>query len=433
MAGMEQLMQYVWHHRLWTSPDMTTVDGTHIQIIDPGRINTCSGPDFFNAKIRMGSQTWIGNVEIHVKASDWYRHGHDNDRAYDNVVLHVVGSSDTTVTRIDGETIPQIELRCSPDLNKYYKQLTSSAPYGPACTEILKGLPAIYTRSWLDALARERLQVKCTRIENYRQRFQGDWRQAAFIAVARALGAGINSEMFERTAIATPVKALSRHSDNLQALEAMLFGVSGMLSHAPASSGYLRTLENDFSFYSKKFNLHQPQGMNWRIGTRPTAFPYRRMAYLALLMHDSRNLIDRIADAATESNPVEALQRILDSKLKGYWLRHYSFSDNEADTNPNVGNTAIANIMINAVVPILYLYGNSTSHPMLADTALDILDNLKPESNSIVKSFANEGISCKNAADSQAIIQLKKEYCDQRKCLYCRFGHRLLASKNIVT
>lgn len=432
---MERLMQYVWNHRLWPSTDFLTVDGRKIQIIDPGRLNTDSGPDFFNAKVRIGGELWIGNIEIHVRASDWMRHGHHTDPAYDNVVLHVVDTDDAVIKRrTDGTVIPQTVMQCSGSLNSHYQSLVTSSASSLPCSGIISTLDPVFRSGWIDALAFERLNEKADRIETYRTRFTGDWEQAAFITIARALGVGLNGDIFERLAENMPLRIIGRHNDSLLMTEAMVFGMSGLLESAPPTE-YADRLKREFNFLKAKFGLEIPQGMIWKMARmRPAAFPHRRLALLSRLLHFSTRFMSRIINIALEENPLERYTSLFALQPEGFWATHYTFSDqapstNEKATAPGVGSVTIQTLLINAVVPLLYAYGTAHADHTLTDRAIAMLEQMRPERNSIVRLFTDAGIECGCASHSQGLIQLRRAYCEQRKCLYCRFGHRMLSER----
>lgn len=433
---MEKLMQYVWNHRLWPLENLHTVDGRRIQIIDPGRLNTHSGPDFFNAKVKIDGELWVGNIEMHVAASDWHRHKHDTDPAYDNVVLHVVDRNDTCIRRrSDGAVIPQMVMQCAPDLSTHYSSLVTDAPSVLTCRAHLTSIEPVFMRQWLDSLCFARLHTKSDRIEAYRKRFGGDWEQAAFITVARSLGVGINGDVFERMACSIPLRAVSRHNDSLLITEAFVFGQSGLLDTAP-NNHYTALLKREYAFICAKFGLRQPQGMLWKMARmRPASFPYRRLAFLAQMLHRSARFMSHIAAAGRTAEPLKAFREMFTAPITGFWSDHYTFEDSGATsqtaTAPQVGAVTVQTLIINAVVPLLYAYGTTHSDHQLTDTAIELLQAMPPERNSIVRMFTDVGVPCCNAADSQALVELRRSYCEERKCLYCHFGHRLLQRRAI--
>lgn len=425
-------MQYIWCHRLWLQPDMVTTDGRPVQVIDPGRPNSDSGPDFFNAKVSIGGEVWVGNVEIHVRASDWYRHGHDGDPAYDNVILHVVDVDDAAITLGGGETVPQMRMPCSPGLSRDYGLLVGGAcdDRHLSCAGELAGIDSIYVRDWLDALAFERLNDKVDRIEGYLSLCGGDWDQAAFAAVARSFGSGINGDMFERTALSLPLKVVSRHRDSSVMADALMFGQARLLDDAPAGT-YADSLRREYAFLRAKFGLVQPQGILWKMSRmRPAGFPHRRVAQLSRMLQESTRLMSRAIDIARDADPLAAARRWVDKAPDSFWSAHYTFAEPGAPAAPAVMSTAtVATVIINAVVPLVYAYGLAHGNPELSDRALDLMHSLPAENNAVTRMFAAAGIRVGCAADSQAVIQMRRCYCEQRKCLYCRIGHRVLAGK----
>lgn len=430
---MEQLMQYIWCHRLWLQRDMVTTDGRPVQVIDQGRLNTDSGPDFFNAKIQIGGHVWAGNIEIHVRASDWHRHGHDGDPAYNNVILHVVDCADTEIT-IPGRPspLPQLVMQCSPDLSSHYAGLVNPAPQATvvSCAGEIAITDPIYLRDWIDALAFERLHDKTERINGYLHRTDGDWDQAAFAAVARAFGSGVNGDMFERMALSLPLRAAGRHNDSSIMTDAMVFGQSCLLDDAPVGE-YTDLLRREYAFLRSKFGLTKPQGMLWKMSRmRPANFPHRRLALLSLMLQQSVRMMGRVLEIVRDDDPAGATRRWIDLPLSGYWADHYTLNEEPAETVPAVlSSSTVASVLINAVIPLAYAYGLSRDISELVDRAVDIMQALPPENNGPVRMFRAAGMPCNCAADSQALIQLRRGYCEQRKCLYCRIGHRALARK----
>lgn len=429
LCHMEELMQYVWRFRLWPPSVMVTVDGMRVDVIDPGELNRGSGPDFFNAKICIGGQMWIGNVEIHVRASDWMRHGHGSDRAYDNVVLHVVEVDDCPVYRTDGQLIPQMVMRCAADFSQRYARMVDNPALELACASELPGVPQINVQDWICALGYERLQAKADRILELARSGAG-WTEAIYITLARALGFGNNSQPMELLARSTPLKALLRHSDDAQAVEAMLFGQAGLLAaQEECEDAYVRRLCADYAFYSAKYGLHPSAGICWKTARmRPQNFPHRRIAALARLVGGGFRFGSAVLSATAE----EEARGLFDLRLDGYWARHYSLGDSGIGSSPRAFSYASASVLIiNVVAPLLYAFGQETGDTCRQEAAADLLHRLKPEQNSIVEIFARAGLAADSAFASQALIQLRREYCVPRKCLFCRIGHRLLSHKAV--
>lgn len=426
---MERLMQYIWQHRLWPSEDMSTVDGERVQVIDPGRLNTDSGPDFFNAKIRIGRDMWAGDVEIHVNASDWHRHRHDGDPAYESVILHVVGRDDTQIKRHDGRVIPQMRMPCAPDFSQSYNKLVEDASsFRLPCKNEIKSMPPVKIHSWLDSLAFERLYRKSDRIETLLKESSGDWESACYVTMARGLGFGLNSEPFERLALATPLRILHKHCDSQLSMEAMLFGQSGLLDNANDDEAYVGLLKREYAFLANKFSLKKPVQLGWKMSRmRPPNFPHRRIAFLAALLFGGFRLMSRIASATS----LEDARKLFAVELTGYWASHYTFgSAMESHTPTALGRSSVDTLIINVVVPMLYAYGCAVDNAGLTNLATSMLQGLGPEQNSVVRLFKEHGIECDNAFTSQALIQLRREYCEAKKCLFCRIGHQYLSIRS---
>ena len=424
---MEELMQYVWLHRLWPPGTMTTNDGRPVAVIDVGRLNRDSGPDFFNAKVRIGEETWCGNVEIHVRASDWHRHGHDGDPAYDSVILHVVQTDDCAIRVSDGRELPQIVLSCARDFSQRYAEFVNNPANTLACAREIREMTPVMIRDWLDAMAFERLYAKAETILGRVERFGGDWEQAAFVTLARALGAGINGDAFERIGQSLPLRLIYKHADSLLSLEALIFGQSGLLEDAQGP--YPEQLRREYAFLADKFSLRAPEGILWHFSRmRPTSFPHRRLAALAMMLHRPEGfpLLQHLLDCADE----DAARELFRFDLTGFWTSHFNFAGTGSASRPAaLGAATVDMLIINVVAPMMMAYSMHVSDDELGERAVAILERLPGERNRYTADFIAAGVPCPNALTSQAMVQVHTQYCDVRKCLYCRLGHRLLAAK----
>ena len=421
---MERLTQYIWQHRLWPATDMFTVDGRKIHVIDPGRLNTDSGPDFFNAKIYIDGRLWAGDVEIHVRATDWHRHGHDGDPAYNSVILHVVDLDDGPITRPDGQTIPQMRMPCAPDFHLRYSQLVDAPAASLPCASHIAALSPLHISDWISSLTYERIYAKTDRIDSILSRLHGDWESACYITIARALGFGINGEPFERLAFSLPLNIIGKHSDSLMAIEALLFGQSGLI--VPSDDPYIAGLQREYAFLSHKFGLRPPQSLGWKMARmRPANFPHRRIATLAAMLYGGFSMLSRIL----EIENLDRARLIFAPQLTGFWRNHYNFGAPSGSCPPSLGLSSVTGLVINAVVPLQMAYGTAHDDRSLTDRAVELLQSLPPENNTIVDLFTRAGIRCRDAFTSQALIQLRRQYCEPRKCLYCRIGHRMLAAR----
>lgn len=421
--SMEKVYQYLWKSRMF-GKKLKESGGSEVEVIDPGRFNIDSGPDFFNSKVRVGDTEWAGNVEIHVKASDWYRHGHDTDPAYDSIILHAVGVSDRRVTRKDGSLIPQVEIVVPPDFFHTYSLLESEVN-DVRCASHLSRVPRLAAVDWLESLAIERVQQKSGKVADLLKMCGGDWEQTCFIMLARGLGFGLNGDPFEMLARSIPLKYLHHHSDNPFQIQAILFGQAGMLdSSCHIFDEYYQQMCREYFFLARKYDLRPMRPGLWKYArTRPQNSPHRRIAFLAKTCEGGFSLFSKILAA---SGNAEALRGLFDQRLSGYWHDHFSFDVEARAVADTLSEGSVNLLLINTVAPLLYAYGSSRGNPDLAECALDLLESLPAETNTVTRRWSNLGFPTENALRSQAILQLQRQYCEARKCLYCRFGHRFL-------
>ncbi len=425
-------MQYIWQHRLWMPADMKTVDGRRVQVLDPGRLNTDAGPDFFNAKVIIDGQKWAGDIEIHVRASDWHRHRHDHDPAYQSVILHVVARDDAAIQRPDGQTIPQMRMECDPGFHHSYTALVGhSASSSLPCASEIRSIENIHLHGWLDRLAFERLHAKADRIERLLRRTNGNWEEACFITLARALGFGVNSDPLERLAASIPLAAIGKHSDSPLSIEAMLLGQAGLIPPADTSSSdrYASLLRREYEFLAHKFSLTPLDNPGWKMARmRPANFPHRRIAFLSAMLLGGFKFMSAI----TSATGTEEILKIFNAPITGYWESHYHFGKESPGLPTMLSLSSKRILAINVAAPILYAWGTTHNLRRWQDAAVALLQDIPAESNSITSLFGSAGIKCTDAFTSQALIQLRREYCESRKCLYCRIGHRMLARKSIA-
>lgn len=423
---MEELYHYIWKTKLIGS-HIQDVDGNYIDIIDPGIHNNDSGPDFFNSKVKINGIEWIGNVEIHVRASDWFRHKHETDPAYNNVILHVVAVSDKRINRKDGSLLPQLQLTFPESFFRTVATLSEETDR-VRCAEWIGNIPELNKKDWLESLALERLQEKASRALTLLKAMNGDWEQTCFVLLARGLGFGLNGEPFEMLAKSIPLKILHRHSDNLLQLEAILFGQASMLDPTcHIFDEYYQLLCREYYFLSKKYGLKCiPSGV-WKYArTRPQNFPHRRIAVLAYSTFGGFSIFSRLHDA---KNDIDKLIDIFDLKTEGYWKDHFSFDGNVSESPTALSRPSKILLVINVAIPLLYAYASSIGDLELAEKTAGLMLDLPSENNGIIKQWESLGFTAKDASRTQALIHLRKEYCDKKKCLYCRFGHLLLRQK----
>ena len=425
---MEKLLHYIWKHRILPLSELRTTDGRSVEVIDPGLPNMHAGPDFFNAKVRIDGVMWVGNVEIHERSADWFLHGHDTDAAYNNVVLHVAAVVDADVVTERGDRLPQVQLAVPQQVLSNYRRLLAFDRY-PPCREAVLPLDTIKKRSWLSALVAERLNEKTEAIRRRVALFEGSWEAAFFATMARSFGFGVNSEAFEQWAERLPLMQIAHHRDDPFQVEAMFMGMAGLLDEAqmtPATRDaaladpYFLSLKREFGYLSRKFGLEPMARQTWRfLRLRPQNFPYIRMSQLAQLYCSRRAGLAEI----TACESVKQLHAVLQTSVSDYWRTHYTFGK-ESSLNEKRLSTASLNLLaINAAVPVLHAWGCYRDDERLVQRALDWLEELPAEDNTYIRLWKECGVEARNAADTQALIQLQHRYCERKDCLRCRFGY----------
>lgn len=427
---MEQLLHYVWRHKLVPS-GMTTTDGMPVELIDPGLPNNGSGPDFFNAKVRIDGTMWVGNVEIHERSSDWIKHGHHRDSAYDSVVLHVTGEADAEVADSSGRHVPQVRIAVPDSVTANYEALLHEDRY-PPCRRVITALNGMTVSSWLAALQTERLERKTADIRRRVERNAGSWEDACFITLARNYGFGANGDAFEQWAACVPLNAVAHHRDDLFQVEAIFMGQAGLLEPdsipercraAALADDYYRRLRREYEYLSHKFGLTPMDHRIWRfMRLRPQNFPHVRISQLANLYVGRRMGLRTL----TECRSADELRALFSNSVTPYWETHYTFAAESARSAKRLSGSSLDLLLINTAIPVIFAYGRHTSDEELCGRAADMLESLRPENNRIVRMWRECGLGVRSAGDTQALIQLKNEYCDRRDCLRCRFGYEYL-------
>lgn len=422
---MERLLHYTWKHKLFPLKELRTTNGQHLEVIDTGLANPHAGPDFFNAKIKLDGVLWVGNVEIHLRASDWFKHGHHTDRSYDSVILHVASEMDAEVSRSNGENIPQLQLICPANVQNNYQELLAADCY-PPCYRIIPTLPAFTAHSWMSALQMERFEQKTSQLTERLKLCNYHWEDAFFVTLARNFGFGVNGDAFERWAQNyVPLRAVDKHRDNLFQIEALFFGQAGILSDWDGDEYYLR-LKKEYEYLAHKFDLKPMDVTLWKfLRLRPNNFPHVRIAQLACLYHRSQGLLSQLLEKKT----LKEVRDLLRGGASEYWNTHYAFGGISPSRPKSLSQSSVDLLIINTVVTFLYAYGVHKGNEELCNRASAFLEELRPENNFIIRMWEGCGLKVAHAGDSQALIQLKKEYCDKKKCLYCRIGYEYLKKK----
>ena len=425
---MEHLLHYLWKHKIFPLQELRTTDGQRVEVIDPGLPNTDAGPDFFNAKLKLDGVLWVGNVELHDRSSLWMKHGHSSDEAYDNIILHVVGEADCPVCRRDGQPVPQLVLTCPDDVARRYDELRRSEIH-PLCYSILSSLPRLTVHSWLSALQVERFERKARDIRARLEAYGNHWEDVFFVTLARNYGFGLNGDAFEAWARLIPFRAVDKHRDNLFQVEAFFLGMAGLLDEEcdADEDDYRLRLREEFHYLRQKFSLPAPLNPSrWKLlRQRPGGFPYVRLAQLADLYHRGQALFSRVMEART----ADELRELLAVGTSPYWEEHFTFGRTSVRRSKRMGRGALDLVIINTIVPFLYAYGQHRQEESLCERATMLLETLKAEDNYITRMWSGAGLPVSTAADSQALVQLQKEYCDRKDCLRCRFGYEFLKRK----
>jgi len=418
----EDFLHYIWQYRLYDT-DLYLRTGEAVEVLQPGLHNTDSGPDFFNARIRIGDTIWAGNIEIHIQSSDWKRHNHLQDRSYDNVILHVVWRDDMQILRTDKSVIPTLELDGHYNENswKSYLSFMASTKWIP-CDTLIARVDRFRLNSWLDRVLVERLERKALEVEHVLSITNNDWAHTFYRLLARNMGFKLNTQAFSMLAQSLPYQFLAKHSDDLYQIESMVFGQAGLLEGSFADD-YPLKLKKEYGFLKKKFNLNPVDAHLWRfMRLHPGNFPTLRLAQFASIVHQSKSLIGELFD----SNDVNVYRKLFGAQASEYWNTHYSFDKPSAPRKKTLGQSSVELLLINLVAPILLTYGKRKSNADLTEKPLELLLQLKGENNSIIRKWSELGLDVSNAAQTQALLELKAKYCDAKKCLNCSIGNELL-------
>lgn len=407
----EEFIYYLWENRL-LSKDLQTVDGDSIYVISVGNRNYDSGPDFLDARIRIGGTLWCGHVEIHVNASDWFRHGHQNDDAYNNVILHVVYNNDT-----ERLAIPTLEIEGKFDEGIYvrYNDFLKSRKWIP-CERLIAGIQQFTWLSWLERVLVERLEAEVKDVFSKLSENNYDWEETLYQRIMRYCGLKVNNDAFERLARLLPLRILRKHLDNRLQIEALFFGCAGFLEQSFTDS-YPVLLQREFKILKSKFNLATMPAMYWKfLRLRPPNFPTVRLAQMASEVCNADNMFSKLLVA----NDMDSVRNLFNVEVNEYWDTHFQFEKPSRPIKKTLGDTAINLLIINAVMPVLFSYGIYHDNDELKEKSLGLLNEMEPEDNVIIRKFGSLGVNARNAQQTQALLHLYNFYCRKRKCLKCR-------------
>lgn len=418
----EDFLHYVWQYKKFAFSNLTTVSGEEITIVNTGQYLKQSGPDFFNAQISIGHQKWAGNVEIHLKSSDWYLHQHENDDHYNNVILHVVWEHDTPIFRKDNSEIPTLALKSYVELDilKQYLSLTSPKSW-IYCENQIASVDQFVFKNWLERLFFERLERKAIPIEELLQETDNDWEAVLFYMLAKNFGLNTNGEIFLKMAKSIPFSIIRKERFEVENLEALLMGKVDLLP-MDAEDYYAKDLQNRSTYMNQKHRLQKTfiEPVQF-FKHRPDNFPTIRLAQLAMLYHKQQNLFTEII--ATHS--MDDFYKLFEVGVSSYWENHYQFEKESPKKKKQFSKSFIDLLVINTMVPFQFAYAKSQGKE-ISEQLLRLLETIAPEKNIIIEKFSNFGVNSKNAFETQSLLQLKNNYCNHSKCLQCALGIQLL-------
>lgn len=402
----EIVLHYIWEHCLWAGFDQYTTDGKKVEILSVGEHNRDAGPDYSHARIRIDGHEWVGNIEIHVCSSDWTKHHHHLDKAYDNIILHVVRTADKPIYNSKGELVPQCELNYPSDkdyLSALFEsaQRMDSAIARIGCADQLLHDPRLLTEGWRKTLLCKRLECKRASITRLLEITKGSWEHALYISLARNFGFHTNSVPFEELAINTPLSCLQKHRNSLFQLTALLLGQAGLVQEPE--------LQKEYDFLRVKFGLTPLEGSIWKHARlRPQNSPELRIRQFAQLMHQSENLLSKILDT-DDLKELEVLFAV-----------------------PQMGKSSVDILLINTVIPYKYAYALHQNNPVKAEQAMRLMEKIPAENNTIVRQWRVLGQEVKNAADTQALLHLYQNYCQHHECINCEVGYKIFENRQLT-
>jgi hypothetical protein len=423
----EEFLHYLWKYSLYDPESLIDSDGNKIMVIHPGEYNRDSGPDFFNSRILIAGTIWAGNVEIHTCSSHFDLHGHQSDPAYNNVILHIVAENDKKVFNTKGEEILTIEISYDNSLYDRYLSLVNT-PYIIACQNELRNVDRFLIRHWLNSLLIERYRDKSEHILKIFEETGNDWEETFYRLICRYFGFRVNTEPFEILARTLPLRLILRHADNRLQVEALLFGAAGLLDEGifkeAISDGYYRELLKEFKILRAKYSVQPMHGWVWKFSRlRPANFPTLRISQLASVLSGAGGRFSKIIEASG----TESLRSLFNVSASEYWSTHFVFGREGRKTPKNSGSQATDIILINAVIPLIFVYGMIRDSLDIRERAICMLEKIGCEENAIIDEWKTAGINVESAFYSQSLIQLRNEYCKKRRCLQCTIGSKLIS------
>ena len=418
----ERFLHYLWQYQLFNKQKLTTTAGESIEIQKSGYLNHNSGPDFLEAKIQVGDQLWAGSVEIHLKSSDWYVHNHETDASYDNVILHVVWEDDMPVFRKNNTVVSTLELKglVSKQIWNKYQNLFQKSNRWIACESVIGEVDNFVWNNWSERLYVERLERKSNEIEKLLKDSTNNWEAVLFQLLAKSFGLKVNGDAFNSLAKNTDFSILRKERINAINLEALLIGQAGLLEDS-IDDAYYTELQQIYRYQQHKYQLIQADHRIRFFRLRPSNFPNIRLSQLADLYAKNKNLFQEFIKSET----VDSLYHLLQATASSYWDTHYIFGKQSKKFKKQTTKSFIDLLLINTLIPLRFTYQKHMGQRAI-ETLFDIVQQLKPEKNSIVKKYQDLGIKVDNAMDSQALLTLKNTYCKPQRCLECAVGLAIL-------
>ena len=419
----EKLIHFIWKLRLFSTKNLLSTKGESIEIISNGIQNFNTGPDFFNAKIRINNQIWAGNVEIHLNSSDWYNHKHEQDSNYDSVILHVVWQHDIEVFRESNEIIPTLELKkyITPQLLINYENLFEGNRKWINCENEIETVDSFVVKNWIERLYFERLENKSLVIEDLLVKNKNDWEAILFKLLAKGFGLKVNGDAFLNFANSFDFNLVRKLSGDNEQLESLFFGQANLL-FKECESAYFMKLKNEFEYLKTKFKIEPiSSGQIQFFRLRPNNFPTIRLSQLASLYNSHQNLFSKLM----EINSVNQYYKLFEISAAPFWQTHYTFETESKKSTKKLTKSFIDLLIINTIIPLKFVYLKSLGKTDFS-LILSLIEQIKPERNTIISKFSNLKIKSKSAFETQAMLHLKNEYCNKQLCLNCAIGKELL-------
>lgn len=417
----EDFLHFIWENRLFFKNNLKSSDNENIEILNIGIKNNDAGADFFNAKIKIEDRIWAGNIEIHIKSSDWEHHKHHQNKAYNNVILQVVFQNDKDVFHESGEKVRTLILNFDEKIFQNFQQMLASKKWIP-CEKKIQAIESFEIKFWLNRIFFERLETKSQIINNLLNQNKNSWEESFYQYLSNNFGQKTNSQPFEMLAKSLPLKYLAKQKDNLLQIEAMLFGQAGFLNENIDNEYYIQ-LKKEYVFLQKKYNLKPLEKHVWKfLRLRPSNFPTVRIAQFANLIHKSNKLFSKILEITN----IQEIENLFSISASEFWDTHYNFEKESSKKKKTIGKSTIDNILINTIIHFIFAYGKFKNSEKFIERSISFAEKINAEKNSMIDKWKEIGINPQNSLESQALIHLKNEYCQKEKCTNCRFGNLIL-------